>query len=806
MNSRRMTEKVKGAPVRQAAPPSVFRLWLGAAQALDARALATQAALAALVSLAAVFLASPAPVDHQAGKVAEYTVRADHRFNFLDRTATENRRLEAEEKVPPVFVLDDVQPRVLERRAAGLFQRGRDIAARSALQSQGGAGVSPPQRELDLDALKGEFQEFFSLPDDAPFWPELLAWRFDETLEKSALELALEIMTQGLLPDGLDLPPDSAARPVTVVTLSSRAEYVIPSLWAVMDSREMRRHLDIRARKLAVEYGPDEVQLIIALARGMIQPNLTLDDQETQARLRRASAEVKDVYVDVQPGEVIVQEGTVIDADALGKIRAMRSGQVRGLHWLPRFTGLFLSLFIFYGACLGLSHLDSQERFVPPPLPVQVFIALTLLSVAVAAHTAIVFGKSLSWDFDFVDNHTMFYAVPFPAAAMLTGIFFGARPAAVMAVMASVTAAAVIPGEGRLMVTLYIYNGSVAAAMALRKMNERQRLVPAAFLVMAVNVLTLLGLTLFNDSDWGRHTANNFLAAAVCGLFAGVLSSGLIPVIELLFGLNTNFKMLELGNLDRPILRELMLSAPGTYHHSVIVGAMVEAAAEAIGANPHLAKVGAYYHDIGKMKKPLYFVENQSGENRHDTLAPSMSALVLIGHIREGVELARANRLPQSLIDIIEQHHGVSLMGFFYHKAKEQHQEGQPEVNEGDFRYPGPKPRGPEAGLVMLGDICEAATRSLAEPNPAKIKSLVRTLVNQIFSDGQLDECDLKTSEISVVIQTFTTILIGIYHHRVAYPGVRKAGGPAGSENGRAAAKEPAHDHLPVEPSKGPAH
>jgi putative nucleotidyltransferase with HDIG domain len=280
------------------------------------------------------------------------------------------------------------------------------------------------------------------------------------------------------------------------------------------------------------------------------------------------------------------------------------------------------------------------------------------------------------------------------------------------------------------------------------------------------------------------------------------------------FGFNTNLKMLELGNLDRPLLRELMLSAPGTYHHSVTVGAMVEAAAEAIGANPYVAKVGAYYHDIGKMKKPLYFVENQSGENRHDTLAPSMSALVLVGHVREGAELGRAHQLPRNIVDIIEQHHGVSLMGYFYHKAKEQHHPGQPEVNDGDFRYPGPKPRSVEAGLVMLGDICEASTRSLTERTPVKIRNMVKSVVNQAFSDGQLDECDLRASEIAVVVNTFITILIGIYHQRVAYP---KKQAPAAGQPTVAAplaplppeggkAKEPAYAHLSVGSPKSTAH
>ena len=799
MNRRQQqAEKARSlAHVRQGGPSSFFQRLSG----LWPKGLGTQAGFCGVLALAVVFLAFPAPVDYQVGQVAENTIRADSRFQYLDQAATDIRRLEAADRVPPVFILDDLLSGILERQAEQLFQRAREIPA-------DGAGRLTAEEPA---SLKHDFMQLFNLPDDSPVWPGLLERGFPEVLEKQALSLVSDIMAHGFLDE---FEPDDllvSAAAVTVINLSTRTEYVASRLDAIIGHRELHRILDIRARRLAVEYDRKETELILALAQGLVRPNLKPDQRKTQARIRQAAAEVSDIYVDVRPGQVIAQEGTVIDQETLVKIKTLEAGQIRQFHWLSRFSGLFLTLFLFYNLIAVLLNLSLYDRLFMPPARTQVFLGLILVLTALAAHLSLVFGTTLSWDFVFVDNHTIFFAMPLPAAAMLAAVFFGLRQALLMLIVIAATVTVVLSGEGRFVTVLfYVISGGIVGALSLRNMNERKDLVPASIWVILVNCLTLLSLTLYSDTVWGRQTANNLLAAAACGFFSGILTSGLIPLVEITFGYNTNFKMLELGNLDRPLLRGLMLSAPGTYHHSVIVGTMVEAAAEAIGANAYVAKVGAYYHDIGKTKKPQYFVENQSGENRHDTLSPSMSALVLVGHVREGAELGRAHQLPQVIIDIIEQHHGVSIMGYFHHKALELHQPGQPEVNEGDFRYPGPKPRSAEAGLVMLGDVCEAATRSLAEPTPLKIRNLVQSVVNQLFSDGQLDECELKTSDVAVVINTFTNILIGIYHHRVPYP--RKRDSEAGQSAVREAwaagskPKDPAYARLPVEPPKSPAH
>jgi putative nucleotidyltransferase with HDIG domain len=316
-----------------------------------------------------------------------------------------------------------------------------------------------------------------------------------------------------------------------------------------------------------------------------------------------------------------------------------------------------------------------------------------------------------------------------------------------------------------------------------------------------VNALTILGINFTSGTLHLKPLSYEIFAAMGSGLLSGIIASGLVPVIELLMGFTTNFKLMELGNLNRPILRELMVKAPGTYHHSVIVGSMVEAAAEAIGANAHLARVGAYYHDIGKVKKPLYFIENQGAENRHDTLTPTMSVLLLVAHVKDGSEMARENKLPPQIVDIVEQHHGTSLMSFFYHKAMENRGPNSPEINEMDFRYPGPKPQSKEAGLVMLADICEAATRSLAEPTPTKIHELVKTLINRVFDDGQLEASELALKDITEVKRVFVNILVGIYHHRVAYPGINKDS--AKEQQNRS---QVVYGHITNEPAKRITH
>jgi hypothetical protein len=251
--------------------------------------------------------------------------------------------------------------------------------------------------------------------------------------------------------------------------------------------------------------------------------------------------------------------------------------------------------------------------------------------------------------------------------------------------------------------------------------------------------------------------------------------------------------LLELANSEQAILKDLIIQAPETHSHSFIVGNLVEAAAKAINANPLLAKVAAYYHDIGKVKKPVYFIENQKGgENPHNKLTPSMSSLILISHVKDGMALAKGNRLGQRIIDIIQQHHGTSLISYFFQKAKEKEDPGVQEVNENDYRYPGPKPQTKEAGLVMLADAVEAASRTLSDPTPSRLKGLIQQIINRIFMDGQLDECELTLKDLYQIGNSFNRILTAIFHQRIDYPSMDEAAKKK-KGNGNPDSKPPTH-------------
>jgi cyclic-di-AMP phosphodiesterase PgpH len=289
------------------------------------------------------------------------------------------------------------------------------------------------------------------------------------------------------------------------------------------------------------------------------------------------------------------------------------------------------------------------------------------------------------------------------------------------------------------------------------------------------------GLALFAGRPW-LELGVSAMAALVGGALAlPVVAVGFLPVVEGVFGYVTDVKLLELANLNHPALKELILQAPGTYHHSILMGSMVEAGAQAIGANPLMARVCAYYHDLGKTRNPLHFAENQRAENRHDALAPSMSALIVKRHVTDGLELARRWRLPRAVLEAIAQHHGTRHVGYFWAKAQRAAEEeggrGAAALDESLYRYPGPRPQSREAALVMIADTCEASSRALETPTSEALRALVDRRINEIFAEGQLDDCELTLRDLNAVAGAMVRALEAIYHTRPGYP--RPAPDPA---------------------------
>jgi hypothetical protein len=385
----------------------------------------------------------------------------------------------------------------------------------------------------------------------------------------------------------------------------------------------------------------------------------------------------------------------------------------------------------------------------------------------------------------------MWFGIPLAAGAMIICVFMGLTIAMPLAAVMAVSFAVIF--ENNLTIFLYFLINGTMAAYWIRHCRQRKVFITAGAKLGLLNILLVTSIDLYLAELSGAKLLWDWAFAFMGGIGAGIVAAGIVPLVEIAFGYSTDISLLELASLDRPILRRLMIEAPGTYHHSVIVGSLVEAAASEIGANPLLAKVCGYYHDIGKIKKPLYFIENQKGGiNKHDKLAPSMSSLILISHIKYGVEIARKNKLGQIIIDTIRQHHGTSIIKYFYEKARQQ--KGDDSVNIDNFRYAGPKPQSREAGLVMLADVVEAASRTLDNPTPSRIQGLVKNLINNILSDGQLDECELTLKDLHKIASSFDKILYGIHHHRIEYIEKRTSTG----ENDRGTARNGSPDRQPA--------
>jgi len=323
---------------------------------------------------------------------------------------------------------------------------------------------------------------------------------------------------------------------------------------------------------------------------------------------------------------------------------------------------------------------------------------------------------------------------------------------------------------GELMIFMICMFSSATGVIASNNARRRTHLIRSGLQIGVVQSLFILchGLLMGIAS---KFLAIQPLTGIINGSLGAFFAAGVLPILEYLFKVSTDIRLLELSDLNHPLLKKLVMEAPGTYHHSLIVGNLAEAAAEVVGAKPLLARVGAYFHDIGKIKKPEYFSENQwRAKSRHDDLIPSMSSLIIISHVKDGVDLAKKYGLNKDIVDIIEQHHGTSLVYFFYKRALIIHGDEQSKPKEEEYRYPGPAPQSKEAAIILLADAVEAASRSLDNPTPSRIKNLVDEIINSRFLDSQLDNCELTILDLANIKECFTFILTGIFHTRPKYP------------------------------------
>ncbi len=509
-----------------------------------------------------------------------------------------------------------------------------------------------------------------------------------------------------------------------------------------------------------LEYSLQAREIMKIVTINAIKPNLVFNKEATDKAIKEAMDAVKPVQKTVKVGEKIVREGERVTPEQISTLEQL--GIQRSKSYPLTLVGSAIFVLLIFWLTIEFVRRYYRKIYEDHKLMLLIGLIFILILSITRFLTVIKIGEMPDI------NALVGYLAPVAAGSMLIAILLDNRLAYFFTMIMALYVGLLTEGN-QLFYAITAFVGGTVGIFQVYRLNQTSDLARSGFYIALANIISILTLSLIG----GNVTLNVILVGMVIGAVNGILSAvlmiGALPYLESAFSITSMIKLLELSNPNNELLKKLLMEAPGTYHHSLMVGNLAEAAAEPIGANPLLVRVGAYYHDIGKIKRTDYFVENQRGfDNPHEKIAPALSALIITSHVREGVELAREAHIPQDVIDFIEQHHGTSLAKYFYSRALEEDREGT--LSEESFRYEGPKPQSKEVALVMLADSVEAGVRSLQDPTPEKIKNMVRRIIQDKLNDGQLESCDLTFKDLDVIANSFCTSLEGLYHKRIEYP------------------------------------
>ena len=702
---------------------------------------------------------------YQAGFIAFDDVKADRDFLVEEKASTEQKRTNAIRNIKSIYDYDgEIVPSIRENLTKA-FAASAEALKRASDQALSMENPSVEEKNIGAQ-VRQEFRKTLGITLASEELHVLMKYRFAAEITEKIIRL-IKVLYETELISNVPIPEQDLNRGIIVRNVKTQFEEEQSDLSSIRRIAEMETSLLRRANAVFRDDRPDIKGVALSLSRKLIQPNLTFNRMATEHRKQITLESIKPVFSQVQKNEMIVREGQKITSADLDKLEAYY--QVRGERSFSgsfAFIGMFLTI-IFLCAILYYPLrlcLKQRERTADILL-----LAVTLVLQIFLVRTGVFASEALSRAFSFFPGEAYYFAIPFATGAMLVAVLMNRNVALIFSMISSLLVAFLF--DDRITMALFSFLGCATVSYHMINCRQRSAFFRAGLYLGVINACAIFFLDLLAGHTLPLEMASKMIMGVTGGVLAGVIVVATVALFETLFGYTTDIRLLELANLNHPIFQRMIMEAPGTYHHSIIVASLVEAASEAIGANSLLAKVSAYYHDIGKMKKPQYFIENQrNGENRHDKLSPKMSGLVIISHIKDGCELAGKFKLGAEITDIIRQHHGTSLVSYFYEKAKKDKDASIRSLPESDFRYQGPKPQTREAGLVLLGDVMEASSRTLSNPTPSRIRNLVRERIERVFMDGQLDDCELTLRDLNSIAESFIRILNGIFHHRIDYP------------------------------------
>ncbi|RKN87033.1 HDIG domain-containing protein [Paenibacillus ginsengarvi] len=694
----------------------------------------------------------PQTYDIKAGAASEKTIYATKQIE--NAIGTQKAKEEAARRVQPVYSILSMKN---ESLVDTTFEKLKQINADDQLNTNDKASIfrnvfptmygdyvtmlsasirtSDPANDGLLNEVKTALaDQMYRIPEEFYFkFPKLSKEDLDE-MEPVAKEIVGRLMNDQLL---------------NAQTARTRvAEFVNSSSLSKRESREM-------------------VQEIV---RFVLTPNKFPNQKATDEARAEARDGTKPVYIN--KGDVLVHKGELVTEETYERLKAMDLLKEKTNYW-PQLGLMLLSGLFVLGLFMFVSH--SEHPIRSQNLQLLMLVLIYVLNVFVMKVVSLGPYANIG------------YLAPVAMGSMLIAILIG-TPLALASSMVFALLSSVIFNTGGEQLFDFRYGllalvVCITSVYAIQQANQRSSILKSGIMVSLSGAVTVLCMTFLDNVYTRSEIMFSFGFTVASGLLTAVLVIGLMPFFEVTFSILSPLKLVELSNPNHPLLRKLLIETPGTYHHSVMVGNLSEAAAESVGANGLLCRVGSYYHDIGKTKRPSYFIENQmSMGNPHDQIEPDLSKSIIIAHARDGVEMLKEHNIPKPIRDIAEQHHGTTLLKFFYFKAKKLQEEGAEPIPEEDYRYPGPKAQSKEAAIVGIADSVEAAVRSLRSPSIEQIDTMVRKIIKDRLDDGQLSDCDLTLRELETIAKTLNEALLGIFHSRIEYP--------AGSSPAQAETKE----------------
>lgn len=665
--------------------------------------------------------------------VAEQTIRSP--VTIEDKESTEKKKKEAENQVEDVYV---VKKEIAQNRVDLITSIFDTVSAVNEEAAEENEQASEKAKESEKDEK-----------------PKLVS--LDEKLERTKSQLTEEVtkeISDSVLRTLLEASPNqlSIAKDVTITEINHVMQQRIPADGVENAKKRVQDQISLTSLNNTLKTA------MVELGRYAIYQNEFYAPEETQEKRQTAVESVEPVKI--LQGQILVEQNQLISREVYRQLELV--GMLDNENSIQPFIGLALVVLIILAATYYYFYeLDKPQEVK------QNF--LLVYSIVFIISLLLMKGISYIQAFEYSD---ILYIFPAAMGSMLIKILISEKLALYYSVIIAICGSLIfngsITGSFHVTAAIYITCSGIAGVLFLSKQNQRSKILQAGLLVSVVNILVILALLLLRNGqvdlvEYSFYMVSGFISA----ISAAVLTIGFLPFFEAGFGILSAMKLIELSSPNHPLLRKILTEAPGTYHHSVMVANLSDSACEAIGANGLLARVGCYYHDIGKTKRPQFFIENQINiDNPHDKLPPLTSKNIIIAHAQDGADLLRKHKMPKEIIDIAEQHHGTTLLKFFYYKAKE----SGVEVKEEDFRYPGPKAQTKESAVIGIADSVEAAVRSMSHPTPEQIDGLIRKIIADRLQDGQLNECDLTLKELEVVAKSFNETLNGIFHSRIEYP------------------------------------